>query len=38
MLFKRDVLIDWDGGNLKISFSRLDIEVNHIHLAEKHQA
>lgn len=26
-LFKRDVLIDWDGGNLKISFSRLDIEV-----------
>ena len=22
-LFKRDVLIDWDGGNLKISFSRL---------------
>ena len=26
-LFKRDVLIDWDGGNLKISFSRLDIEA-----------
>lgn len=26
-LFKRDVLIDWDGGNLKISFSRLDVEV-----------
>lgn len=26
-LFKRDVLIDWDGGNLKISFSRLDIET-----------
>ncbi len=26
-LFRRDVLIDWDGGNLKISFSRLDIEV-----------
>lgn len=25
-LFKRDVLIDWDGGNLKISFSRLDID------------
>ncbi len=25
-LFKRDVLIDWDGGELKISFSRLDIE------------
>lgn len=26
-LFKRDVLIDWDGGNLKISFSRLDVET-----------
>lgn len=26
-LFQRDVLIDWDGGNLKISFSRLDIEA-----------
>lgn len=26
-LFKRDVLIDWDGGNLKISFSRLDIDT-----------
>lgn len=26
-LFKRDVLIDWDGGHLKISFSRLDIEA-----------
>ncbi len=26
-LFKRDVLIDWDGGNLKISFSRLDTEA-----------
>lgn len=26
-LFKRDVLIDWDGGNLKISFSRLDVEA-----------
>lgn len=26
-LFNRDVLIDWDGGNLKISFSRLDIEA-----------
>ncbi|WP_407278458.1 AAA family ATPase [Aromatoleum evansii] len=26
-LFKRDVLIDWDGGNLKISFSRLDIDA-----------
>lgn len=26
-LFKRDVLIDWDGGALKISFSRLDIEA-----------
>lgn len=26
-LFKRDVLIDWDGGNLKISFARLDIEA-----------
>lgn len=26
-LFKRDVLIDWDGGQLKISFSRLDIEA-----------
>ncbi|MBF4988268.1 ATP-dependent endonuclease [Methylophilus sp. 14] len=26
-LFKRDVLIDWDGGDLKISFSRLDIEA-----------
>ena len=26
-LFKRDVLIDWDGGNLKISYSRLDIEA-----------
>jgi hypothetical protein len=26
-LFKRDVLIDWDGGNLKISFTRLDIEA-----------
>lgn len=26
-LFKRDVLIDWDGGHLKISFSRLDVEV-----------
>lgn len=25
-LFNRDVLIDWDGGRLKISFSRLDIE------------
>jgi hypothetical protein len=26
-LFKRDVLIDWDGGSLKISFSHLDIEA-----------
>ncbi|MBE5316926.1 MAG: AAA family ATPase [Xanthomonadales bacterium] len=26
-LFKRDVLIDWDGGNLSVSFSRLDIQV-----------
>lgn len=26
-LFKRDVLIDWDGGDLKVSFSRLDIEA-----------
>ena len=26
-LFNRDVLIDWDGGNLKIFFSRLDIEA-----------
>lgn len=26
-LFKRDVLIDWDGGKLKISFSHLDIEA-----------
>lgn len=26
-LFKRDVLIDWDGGDLKISFCRLDIEA-----------
>jgi hypothetical protein len=26
-LFKRDVLIDWDGGILKVSFSRLDIEA-----------
>lgn len=23
-LFRRDVLIDWDGGNLKVSFSRTD--------------
>jgi len=27
-LFKRDILIEWDGGNLKILFSRLDIEGN----------
>lgn len=27
-LFKRDLLIDWDAGSLKISFSRLDIEAN----------
>ncbi len=26
-LFKRDVLIDWDGGSLKISFSRLDVDA-----------
>ncbi|TFW17106.1 ATP-dependent nuclease [Duganella callida] len=26
-LFKRDVLIDWDGGHLKISFSRLDVDT-----------
>lgn len=26
-LFKRDVHIDWDAGNLKISFSRLDVEA-----------
>lgn len=26
-LFQRDVLIDWDGGRLKISFSRLNIEA-----------
>lgn len=25
-LFKRDVLIDWDSGDLKVYFSRLDIE------------
>ena len=25
-LFKRDLLIEWDGGNLKISFSRIDVE------------
>lgn len=25
-LFKRDILIDWDGGSLKISFSRMDID------------
>ena len=24
-LFQRDVLIEWDGGNLKLSFSRLDV-------------
>lgn len=23
-LFKRDIIVDWDGGNLKISFSRVD--------------
>ncbi|OYD65942.1 UNVERIFIED_ORG: putative AbiEii toxin of type IV toxin-antitoxin system [Burkholderia sp. CF145] len=27
-LFNRDLLIDWDGGSLKILFSRLDIEAN----------
>jgi len=26
-LFKRDILIEWDGGSLKILFSRLDIEA-----------
>lgn len=26
-LFKRDLLIEWDAGNLKISFSRLDIDA-----------
>lgn len=26
-LFRRDILIDWDAGKLKISFSRLDIEA-----------
>ncbi|GGX80887.1 ATP-dependent nuclease [Vogesella alkaliphila] len=25
-LFKRDILIDWDKGSLKISFTRLDVE------------
>lgn len=25
-LFKRDIIIEWDGGSLKILFSRLDIE------------
>ncbi|WP_368893583.1 ATP-dependent endonuclease [Kluyvera ascorbata] len=25
-LFKRDILIDWDGGDLKILFTRLDVE------------
>ncbi|WP_205685002.1 AAA family ATPase [Citrobacter portucalensis] len=26
-LFKRDILIEWDGGSLKILFSRLDIDA-----------
>ncbi|MEQ8425961.1 MAG: AAA family ATPase, partial [Cyclobacteriaceae bacterium] len=27
-LFKRDLMIDWDGGNLKVYFSRVDIQNN----------
>lgn len=27
-LFDRDVRIDWDGGNLKVFFSRVDVEEN----------
>lgn len=27
-LFKRDLVIEWDAGNLKVSFSRLDIDSN----------